>query len=264
MIRLLLSLALVLNAFLLDAAEKIIYPFSAELVDVVIPCTDKDLISLEMCIAGIRENCQVRRVIVVSDRKLTDSAEWFDEANYPFSKQDVAFELVNHDLVKAKSLLTAPGSRVGWYFQQLLKLYAPFTIPEVSSNLLVLDADTVFLNPVEFLNDRFGGLYNVGQQHNSSYFQHADRLTGGVVKKIHSKYSGISHHMLFQRSVMEDLFDLVECTHQQPFWIAFCQSVDEKELSFSGASEYELYFNFVLSRTDQVNIRKLLWQNIPA
>jgi Family of unknown function (DUF6492) len=149
---------------------------------------------------------------------------------------------------------------VGWYYQQLLKLYAPFVIPDLSPNVLVLDSDTFFLNPVKFINTANGGLYNVGKEYVPLYFKHADQLTGGLVKKKYRKYSGVTHHMLFQKPVLEDLFKVVEDVHQIEFWKAFCLCVDS--IHYSGASEYELYFNFVLSRTDQVEIRQLKWKNV--
>lgn len=238
------------------------YDFSNELIDVVIPCTYKDLDTLELCIKGIKQNCrQIRRVIVISAEKLTDNAEWFDEDNYPFDKNAVALHLFKGNQTAASEYLRSPGSRVGWYYQQLLKIYAPFVIPDISANVLLLDSDTIFLNPVNFLNASFAGLYNPGTEYNPAYFYHAGRLTQNKVKKLYPQYSGISHHMLIQRCVLEDLFDVVESFYHNDFWKVFCLCVDPKHL-FAGASEYEIYFNFVLSRSKKVEVRRLRWANI--
>jgi hypothetical protein len=237
------------------------YPLRNEPIDVVIPCTDKDLDTLNLCIAGIKENCaQVRRIIVVSSYPLTDQAEWFNEAAYPFSKKTVALHLLQGNKQAAKKFLQPP-SRVGWYFQQLLKFYAPFVIPEISSNILVLDSDVLFLNPVEFLDANFGGLYNPGSDNYAPYFKHAHKFLPGL-HRLYPTYSGIADHMLFQRAVLEDLFLAVESHHQRPLWQAFCHCVSPEDLPLSGASEYEIYFNFVFSRTDQVHIRHLKWDNV--
>jgi len=65
-------------------------------IDAVIPAHPKDLETLEYCIKGIKKNVKnIRRIIVVSKSKLTDNAEWFDEALYPFSYPEVA-KLVNN------------------------------------------------------------------------------------------------------------------------------------------------------------------------
>jgi len=239
------------------------YEFTNEPIDVVIPCVKKDLAILELCIKGIKKNCiNVRRIIVISPEKLTDSAEWFSESKFPFTIEDVSFQLVQKNPIVAKSFLEEPQSRAGWYYQQLLKLYAPLIIPGISSNVLVLDADTVFLNTVYFTNSQNAGLYNPGSEYCKNYFEHLDRLTNGLVKKLYPEYSGICHHMLFQKPVLEDLFNTIESIHNTEMWIAFCSVVDPLSLRKSGASEYELYFNFVFSRSKLVQIRPLKWDNI--
>ncbi|MBS4168348.1 DUF6492 family protein [Parachlamydia sp. AcF125] len=236
-----------------------LYDFKEEPIDVVIPCTEKDVETLNLCIAGIQANCsQIRRVIVVSSHPLTDQAEWFDEALFPFTKDEIAYHLLKGD-----ASLNSPKKlpRVGWYYQQMLKYYAAFIIPHISSNILILDSDTIFLNPVEFLNSEGAGLYNPGSEYHKAYFEHADRFLPGL-KRLYPEYSGISHHMLLQLPVLEELFNRVETYHQMPLWQVFCHCVSDDCTFASGASEYEIYFNFVFSRTDQVKLRHLKWKNI--
>lgn len=252
-----------LSEYEIGGQRKILYNFTNDPIDVIIPCSTKDLETLELCIEGIRKNCTaIRRVIVVSPEKLTEKAEWFDEKNYPFNKTDVALSLVGGDSNVAKRYLNSPRSRIGWYLQQLLKFYAPFVIPGISSNVLMLDSDTIFLRPVNFLNDDYGGLYNTSLEYHRPYFSHLSSLFAGKIKRFTPNYSGITHHMLFQRSALEELFHTVEKIHKTEFWKAFCSCVSKDQIYSSGASEYEIYFNFILSRTDQVSIRPLKFANI--
>ena len=253
---------MLLGFFGLGNAQETIYHFAQDPIDVVIPCTKKDLDTLELCIKGIRKNCRnVRRIIIISDSPLSQNAEWFDEKKFPFTMEDAAFYLVGCDSVKAQEYLSSPQPRVGWYFQQLLKLYAPFVIPGISSNVLHLDSDTVFLNPVSFVDESGAGLYNPGTEYHMPYFDHISKLVPGVTR-IYPEHSGISHHMLLQREPLQDLFSTVEATHNMELWKAFCLSVDSKDLYLSGAASDELYFNFVFSKTNQVNLRMLKWANI--
>ena len=237
--------------------------FTNHPIDVVIPSVEKDLPTLNLCIEGIRKNGRnIRRVIVVSQKPLSSQAEWFDESRYPFSLQEVAQILAKGDVRDLETLL-APGGRGGWYYQQLLKFYAPFVIPDISPNVLILDSDTIFLNPVQWLNENSGGMYNVGIEYHLPYFQHAACLIPGF-RKIFPQHSGIVHHMLFQKGVIEQLFDEVEQVHGVPFWKAFCHLVGQEHLAGSGASEYEIYFNYVFAHTSQVSLRGLLWRNIDS
>ncbi len=258
--------ALLLWLFLImcypNLAEGKVYPFKNDPIDVVIPAAKKDMATLEYCIAAIKKyGHQVRHVYVVSADRYTTNAKWCDEKKFPFTKFDVALNLHRGNAEEARRYMNEPHSRVGWYYQQLLKFYAPLIIKKISSNVLILDADTIFLHPVTFLNGRGGGQYNPGVSYHDYYFVHMKNLLPD--SKQYGTYSGISHHMLFQRPVLKDLFFKVEQIHQAPFWKVFCQCVNPDCLRSSGASEYEIYFSFVFSQTNQVSIRNLKWKNVP-
>ncbi len=244
----------------IEASEQKKYPVIIEPIDVVIPCVKKDLETLDYCIEGIRKNVQnVRRIIIVSSSKLTDKAEWFDEKKYPFQARDLALEIF-HDPEKAAKLSTEP-SRLGWIYQQFLKMYAPLVIPDISSNVLIVDADTIFLNPVKVLSSKGEGLYNYGNELHPPYFEHMGRLIPGL-KRFNARYSGVCHHMLFQRAVIDDLFQTITKTHQMEPWKAMCRCIDPAQFNGSSMSEYEIYFNYIFTKTDQMQVRPLKWKNI--
>jgi hypothetical protein len=234
--------------------------FSTEPIDVVIPCAPKDLRTLEHCIKGIRENGKnLRRIIVISKEKLTESAEWFSEDLFPFSKEDIALEIFRGDERAARDFIERPETRIGWVFQQFLKLYAPFVIPEISSNVLILDADVVFLRPIAFMmDDGRPYLTPSSEPYHDPYFHHGARLISGW-HRVHLQHSGIAHHMLFQRPILEDLLETISTQHQMEPWKAICRVIDLNDIGFSGMSEYEIYFNYALLRTSQVVLRPLRW-----
>lgn len=234
------------------------YHLTDALIDVVIVSHKKDQETLDQCIEGLQKNCdRLGRIIVVSAEPLTQNAEWFDEKEFPFDKQSVTSHIAKGNLAATQKLFERTRS-VGWYYQQLLKLYSAFVIPDISPNVLVCDADTIFLNPVEFLNEEQGGFFCVSPHPAMQrYLKHAARLLPGF-KRIHPEHYGVCHHMLFQKPILKDLFKVVEQHHNMPFWKAFCACVNIQE---GGASEYELYYNFALSRTNQVELRPLKWTN---
>jgi hypothetical protein len=246
------------------------YAFSSEPIDVVIPCCKKDQVTLNYAIEGIRKyGNNIRRIIVVSKEKLTDQAEWFNENLFPFSFNDLAHELCI-DLEKDNAFLEKhPGrkkwvsthpSYLGWVFQQLIKFYSVYVIPGISSNVLVLDSDTIFLKPITFTNSLGATNFNVGTEYHKKYFQHARRLLPHF-KKLYPKYSGICHFMLLQKPVLDHLFTTIQRNHHLEFWKAFCQAVPKKNLMYPCASEYEIYFNFALAHSDQFSITPLYWKN---
>lgn len=221
-------------------------------MDVIFVSHEKDLNTLNLAINGVKNNVMnYRRIIVVSERKMTDLAEWFDESLFPFSKLDIIEELKDVKII-------------GWIYQQLLKLYSLYVIPDISDNILIIDADTIFLNRVEFIDKDGYALYNVGSEYNSLYFQHASRLLIGF-HKIFPIYSGICHHMVFQRKILDLLFHRIKMEHSLLPWKAICRCININHLGYPCLSEYEIYFNFVFglsSNEIKVKIRMLKWDNV--
>lgn len=156
------------------------------------------------------------------------------------------------------------NSRNGWYIQQLFKLYAGFCISNIKDIYLVIDSDTFFQKPVSFINDKQQLLYNIGSEFTKSYFVHMQKLHPKLKKneKVHKKLSGICHHMIFQTKYIQEIFDLVESKHNDKFFNIFLKNVPSECLTSSGASEYEIYFNYVMTfHKDDVSIRNLKWKN---
>jgi hypothetical protein len=228
-----------------------------QIIDVVIPAHQKDLATLNHCIAGVRRNvANVRRIIVVSKERYSDKAEWFDESLYPFSYQEIS-ELVS-------------GQNVGWNYQQLLKLYAGLVIPNISENVLIVDSDTVFYRKVEFFSESGVALYNLSKDKGldesnfqQTTFRHIAKILPEILQKFPQEFkniSGVCHHMLFQRNIIEDLFKRVESVdvNGDNFYKIFLKNSENS----GGVSEYNLYFYFLIScRKQDYKIRILKYKN---
>ncbi len=260
-----LSLLLLISPALY--AQEFVFTFDP--IDIVIPCHEKDTRTLELVIDGLKKNAHnIRRIIVVSSKELTHNAEWFDERHFPFTKETVALEIFKTP-ERAQQFMSSPQSRIGWIYQQLLKVYSMFVIPNISPNLLIVDADAIFLKPIYFQDPETGaGLYAPGWEHHQPYFDHNSRVLPGW-KKIFPAHSGISHHMLFQRDILEHLFTDIRQAHiNKPYdnepWKVFCNLIDHAHITKSCMCiEYELYFNYVFERSQKVKIREIRWDNIP-
>lgn len=244
-----------------DFQEQKEYLFSGDPIDVVIPCHPKDKEKLKEVIPALKETIHnLRNIFVISSKKITSLAEWFDESKFPFSKLGIAKKIFNGDESKAKEYLQKPKCRIGWIFQQLLKLYSPFVISNISDNVLIVDADTIFLKKIDFLDPQTNaGILTAAYEYHKPYFDHAKKLIPGF-KKI-TEHSGVAHHMLFQKQIMLDLFRVIAFIHKKEPWIAICDCIDLEQLPFSSMSEYEIYANFAAAHSDKVNFRKLKWKS---
>lgn len=257
----LLFLYLLLLFSKLCCFEKINYNFSNESIDVIIPTCSKDLKTLNLCIDSIKENCQnIRRVIVISDQKLSDKAEWFNENLFPFNKKSIAQEIFDYNQSMVNDFLNKPKSRIGWILQQLLKLYAVYVIPNISSNILIVDSDVIWLNKVNFMNDLNEPYLSIGTEFHQPYFVHMKKLLPDLIRA-NPQFSGICHHMLMQKPILDNLFYEITKRHKMEPWKAICHCIDPNEANFSSLSEYEIYFNFAVLTSEQIKIRNLYWRN---
>jgi hypothetical protein len=148
--------------------------------------------------------------------------------------------------------------RNGWYLQQLLKLYAGIVIPNILERYLVIDSDTFFLKPTIFVENNMC-LYNYGTENHKEYFQHMKLLDKDLIK-VNPYISGICHHMMFETKYINELFTIVENNHNDTFYNIFLKLISDK--SGSGASEYEMYLNYMLkNHINKIKIRELKWEN---
>ena len=182
---------------------------------------------------------------------IIDGCITIDEKIFPFSIETVR----NFDKFKV--------SRCGWYLQQLLKLYALITIPEILDRCLIIDCDTFFLKPTTFIQNN-KCLYNYGVQYGlqyiEQYFEHMSRLDKELICVDIDK-SGITHHMMFEKKYINELINKIEKIHNEKFYDVFLKLVTNN--MESGASEYEIYFNYILkNHPDKIELRKLQFENV--
>ena len=154
------------------------------------------------------------------------------------------------------------------YYGGLIQTTAALVIPDLASDVLVCDADTLFLTETEFINNG-KALYNVSYDIPADvtthpYLEHMEKLIPGLTKQ--TQYSGICHHMLIQKDILQEMFDRVEKVHKMPFWKADISVTLQNYKSLNPKpphgeapllfTTYELYFNYVLKfHPDRVAIR---------
>lgn len=221
--------------------------------DVVIPLGPNDLENIDKQIACTRSNIiGLRNIYIVTPYTEYKNKDCIviDEAIFPFYDQIAVYH--NKD------------KRNAWYLQQLIKLYAGFVIPGITERYLVIDADTYFLKPTQFINSENQCQYNFGREYHCHYFDHMQKLHPGFERVY--ELSGICHHMMFDCRVLKQLFEMVEKNAGlTPFWVIFLEKVEPwlRHGHGSGASEYELYFNYVCKyHSDEIEVRELCWENV--
>lgn len=237
------------NLSLSDWQEDAVY--EKKLFDIVIPLGPNDREVIEQQIVYTKQNViGYRNIFLISyDPSIhIEGCTTIDETLFPFSLETVIE-------------IHGQTDRVGWYLQQLLKLYAGTVIPNILERYLVIDADTFFLKPTTFILDN-KCLYNYGNEYHKEYFEHMFRMDP-TMSRVHSEQSGICHHMIFETKYISEMIKKVEEIHKDIFYSIFLKCVAEEVQITSGASEYEMYYNYMLQHhRDKITIRPLKWDNV--
>jgi hypothetical protein len=157
------------------------------------------------------------------------------------------------DIDTALRVAGSPHSNGSWYFQQLLKLRCFDLLgADAPDHVLVVDADIAFVADVSFVDYEGRAWLPMGYPlhwttgtPNSAPRQHsalsaAARLVPGWHPV--DQFSGMQHHMVFDRTVLAELMRRVEHAHDTPFWREFLNTIDSSK--WTGASEYVLYRHF--------------------
>jgi hypothetical protein len=229
--------------------------------DIVIVHGPNDNKVLPDCVEFIKKNVGGRRNIYIISynsscdiftQEIFKDCKIYHENIFPFSKLDV-------------NIINQTPQRDGWYLQQLLKLYVSFVIEEILDDYVIIDSDVIFLKNIEFKSDN-KYIYNIGKEViHQPYFEHMKKLHPTFQRL--ANHSGIAHYMLFNRDIIRELFDIVEKYHfsltneNKPFWKIFLEQVTVDNRGKSGASEYELYFNFMIkNHNDKIIIKSINYE----
>ncbi len=227
------------------------------------------------CIKGILKFTKCQKVyvitkmvlssIILSKFSLENKIVIVDEDSsiLPFSYPDV-FQII--EKLQNISVKHNQPDRSRWIWQQLVKLYSNHITQK--RYVLIVDADTIFLNHVSFFTTDSSNtfenttqtLINTGTEYHTPYFEHIKRLTT-LDKSVN--FSAITHHMMFDHTIIDKMKTHVESKFNKLFWVAFLEQLDANEINCSACSEYELYYTFANAyHNNQIQIRNLQWCNM--
>lgn len=227
-----------------------VYKSKVKYFDIFMPIGPNDYsIAAASVINKYRMLRGVREIFYCATQPLGIKATYVAESDYPFSKE-AAITALGLDSKEKEIRFGLDQSRFGWYYQQLKQLYLYQAQPFVLDNYVTMCTDMFFNKELPFFESDTP-IYTYGREApHVHYFQHMRRLHPQL--RCFDGRSAISHHSIFNRQVLLDLFCEVKSHTGKAFWEAFLRNVDPQQRQHSGAAEYEIYFNFM--RLKGVNI----------
>lgn len=134
--------------------------------------------------------------------------------------------------------------RVGWNLQQIVKIAAAKSID--GENVLVWDADTIPLKPLNFILDDGRLVFYTGKEHHAPYFATVNRLLG--LNKL-ADFSFIAQCLPLKVSWLTELCEEIERRHGLPWMQAIIYSIDP--VKSSSFSEYETLGTYFLQNCSE-------------
>eukprot|EP00039_Didymoeca_costata_P019009 m.335890 g.335890 ORF g.335890 m.335890 type:complete len:413 (-) comp17701_c0_seq1:2363-3601(-) len=211
-----------------------------------LPSMTKNLIGLGNMYLVCAANACGPLEVLRNNGKLPDNVIIYPETNYEFKIHDMKLN----------------GKKSGWNFQQALKLYTTRTIKEIRDNVLVIDSDTVWMWPTTFFDDEGRALLNYGTKTSGSFDSDCDQGGKGHISVLGVKefmgdqdVTAITHHMMFNREIVETMLQQAEQSAGMPAWRLF-------KLIKPWMSEYEWYAAWATAKyPDRVTTRILPYMN---
>lgn len=225
--------------------------------DMILVVAGEDYRILDIVVRNSNKYICPNNIYIITPKKDIDIHEerFLNHPNVIFIDEK---EIVDIDGIDFKKL-NLPGfpKRRFWYYQQFLKM--GFSYSKYCSNeyYLIWDADTVPLNPLEFIsNTNKIFLTTSNNEYHKDYFISINNILNTKVK-IYNK-SFISQHLFVKKKHMTSL--IKQCGNiEKHEWInSLLSKLSGKSQSLF--SEYETYANYVLNfYREEYEIRKLKW-----
>lgn len=228
---------------------------NAPISEVICVCSRKDASTWQKSSAYIVKNIASKRYrVIVPD----DEAPLFEEISAsPFK---VIKESKYTDQIRDLLIQRIPpnnSARIGWYLQQFIKISAARSA-QPGEIVLIWDADTIPLKPINFTTPEGKLIYYKGSEHHKPYFKTINKLLG--LKKS-ANFSFIAQCFVIKVEWVHEFCNEIENRFKSTWFEAIINCTDLNE--GSGFSEYETLGTYILDKhADQILMSNNKWSRL--
>lgn len=221
-----------------------------ELLSVV---AGKDILVLPQCLSmAIRMSLNpINQITLVVPRKdIKNCSEYIGESVETVPVKVVCEEdLINEELrIRLKNKYK---NRYGWVLQQLLA--DEYVLQAKSKGILLINADTVLLREIEFLEKSGRQLLMVCPWYHRPYYELLQEI---IQSPISPRTTHVTHHMLFQPEYMREIFQKFQIGNISKLADIIISLSDDEETS-PLCVEFELYAQGMLMlHPEKIILRK--------
>jgi hypothetical protein len=169
-----------------------------DMIDVVIPCIEKDFELLDLCIEAIIRNSlnPINRILIVTNSQLADrlTNKYRQQISVIFEENCIPEDVMNY----VRQII--PRDKQGWVIKQILGMFMAHN--SKVAGLLVLDADTILLGKRLFLDSGKQILFPVVEF--NLWDSVTTEKTWPFLKSLPISFT--AHHILLQPGVVRNMF----------------------------------------------------------
>ena len=224
-------------------------------VEILLVATQKDFVTLPFAIEGainsLGDSKLSRVCVIVPHRHLESCKSLVGNIHPTLSILDEETYLEKETF---EMLSNSFGDRTGWALQQILKIL--HVSKSTSDAVLVVDADTVLLSERNWTDENGKQLLTPTWEFNLPYYRFLKEL--GIGNEA-PKYTFVSHHMLMQPIIMNEILQFLNWSNKSALVNALLLRSDFN-LASPFSIDYELYAQyFVNFHPDKIRLEK--WAN---
>jgi hypothetical protein len=222
-------------------------------IDLLIVAAGKDLQLLPFAISSAVAkslNPIIKIVVVIPNAEQEECKKILTSHSLPQEVQILLEDDVINEIIRQK-LKVKFKNRYGWVLQQLLALQ--YVLNSQSKAVLLLDADTILVREVAWLDSNNRQVMMVSFDYHKAYYQVLNKLIGSKVKP---KEIFVAHHMLLQPGYLKEIFlkfQIIDIDTLCELLINYANEKDESSLCV----DFELYGQgMMMIHREKLELRK--------
>jgi len=203
------------------------------------PTVEKDAGMLKLSVEGLRSNSlhPITNIYIVAPVDALQIKAIARELECKFVDESSILGLKKEDI----KYVSKGENRGGWLYKMLLNLAADKVCTE--ENILILDADTVFIRPQLFLYSQ-KPLFNLSSWYHEPYFEANHRILRLSHK---TPLSFITHYMLFNAKILQQLRVSLLNETGEDWHSVILEKINYSE--HSAFADYEIYGDFFIKKS---------------
>lgn len=207
-------------------------------IEILFVSTKKDFTIINHAVdSAIKANSEINNLqitIITPDKYFEELEALMQNYNVKVERESLFFD---EDTLR-KLNNSFPG-RFGWVLQQLLKLR--FVLGSQSAGVLIIDSDTLLLEKRNWLGNDGSQLLTPTWEYHKPYYEF---LSSIGICGINPEYTFVSHHMLMQPKIVNELFEYVGWKDTSDLIDFICSiPIGDEQSPFS--LDYELYAQYL-------------------